>query len=132
MTRYLLPGSTWSIDVPAAWAREDGHGTATFRADEATITVSAAPRAAPPTVASVRAEPVAVTGPDTPTELVVRDARPGAHDAIEATGRVAGDAFDTYVFWNRGVQIMVTLTHPSSSGTPESWNAVISSFATTS
>jgi hypothetical protein len=132
LTRYALPGSSWSIGVPAGWTRVDGHGSATFTSDGDAIVVSASPRPTPPTVESLRAAPDPGAGTAVVSNVQVQTVDAGAGLAIEASGMTSDRAFDTYAYWSGGVQVTLTLMHSAVSPAPDVWPDVVASFATTS
>jgi hypothetical protein len=132
LTRYALPGSSWSIGVPSGWTRVDGHGSATFTSEGDAIVVSAAPRSTPPSIESLRADPDPGAGTPVVSNVRLQTLGVGAGRAIEATGMTSDRAFDTYAYWAGGVQVTVTLTHPAALPAPDAWPDVTASFTATS
>jgi hypothetical protein len=128
---YRLPGSFWTIGMPASWSRTEGHGSATFSHGADTVRVVAMPRAQAPTVDAVRAAPDDVTGRPGPADLTVRARTEPSGSALEITWTAGSDRHDTFLFWHRGVQVAVSLVGPIDAAAPAEWPSIPPSFAIT-
>jgi hypothetical protein len=139
--RYAPPGGNYSVKVPEGWARKKV-GTAVVFTDKLNavrMESVAAPRAL--SVAAARRTVVAALGASLKdfapgavssvtrpagTATLIKYQADGAPDPV--TGRVRRDAFERYVFFHAGRQVVLTLSGPKGADNVDPWKLVTSSL----
>jgi hypothetical protein len=129
LTTFRLPGSSWVVQVPAAWASTFDHGGASFTDGTSVITVSSSPLAHSLTEAEVRSAPERITGSTNVGGLVVASRSEPSGPALEVSWTSASEDHDVFLFWTRGVQVQVGLVRSTETSVPRVWEAVPPSFS---
>ena len=122
---FSSPDGLFTVSVPEGWGRSS-EGPATVFTDKlSTVRIEAAPRPAPPTVDSARAQELPALAGSVPgfapgqVSTVTRPAGPAVLITYQAgsppdpvTGKSRLDAVERYEFFHAGAQVTLTLSGP--------------------
>jgi hypothetical protein len=137
---YSSPQGGYSVKYPQGWAQRTSGATSTFSQNFNTMTVTAAPAASAPTLASARAQVAAklqsVPGFKLGTiDQVSRTSGPAiriAYQATSPTDPVTGKSVpldvERYLFWRNGKLVTITLSSAHGSDNVDPWKTVTDSF----
>ncbi|WP_353648900.1 hypothetical protein ABLG96_19105 [Nakamurella sp. A5-74] len=139
---FTDPSGAVTVKVPEGWARTaggDGGTTFTDKLNSIALQVAAAPSGLSP--AQVRSTVVAKLTSKVPAfalgdvQQITRSGSPAvlvtyqgdsAQDPV--TGKVIRDAFELYVFFHNGTQVLLTLTGPANADNVDPWRIVSDSI----
>jgi hypothetical protein len=131
----------YTIKVPEGWARTDGRSDVSFTDKLNTIQVQLVSAATAPTPESAQAQDVPelakqVTcfgGGDVSTvprsagtAVLIKYRADAPADAV--TGKVIRDDVERYLFWQSGMEAVITLSGPAGSDNVDPWKLVTDSF----
>ncbi|AYF74148.1 hypothetical protein D7D52_10050 [Nocardia yunnanensis] len=142
---YAYPAGNYSVKVPQGWARTDRSSAVVFTDKLNTITLTAVPAPAAPTVVSARdSEVPAITAAGTNVhvtgvatvqragETVVQISYSADSAPDPVTGKVVRDAVERYEYFRNGTEAIVTLAGPVGADNADPWMTVSDSLRWTS
>ena len=131
----------YTVEVPEGWARTSSGGSASFTDKLNAITAVETAASSAPTVASATATQVPALASSVPKFQLVKVAkftRAGGtgvlityladSSANPVTGKVVRDAVESFLFWNNGQLVTLSLSGPQSADNVDPWAKVSGSF----
>jgi hypothetical protein len=141
---YAVPGAGYTVSTPEGWSRTTAGTTVTWTDKLNTVTITAAPAAAPITVASVKAHVVAelastvkgfklqsVTAVTRTAGPAIRTAYLGYSKPDPVTGKFGQLAIERYDFAHKGRDVVLTVSAPNGSDNVDPWNKITNSLTFT-
>ncbi|MEA2369908.1 MAG: hypothetical protein QOH12_302 [Solirubrobacteraceae bacterium] len=141
---YAVPGAGYTVSTPEGWSRTTTRTTVTWTDKLNTVTITAAPAAAPITVASVKAHVVprlastvkgfrlqSVTAVTRTAGAAIRMAYLGYSKPDPVTGKFGLLAIERYDFTHKGRDVTLTLSAPNGSDNVDPWNKITNSLTFT-
>ncbi len=139
---YVSGKGKFSVTVPEGWARTDTTTGVLFTDKYNSIRVETRPATSAPTVASVRSSEVPTLSRSAANfrlgDLTTVSRKAGAAllltyradtPANEVTGKVASGAFERYVFFKAGTEVIITVGAPVGGDNVDPWRKVTDSFS---
>lgn len=134
---YNPPGSKVSVKVPEGWARSTVNGATVFTDKLNRIEIALGTASAAPTLVSVRSTDMSKLQSSVPRFVagkVTAERRAGAPvilvtyqgDSAQdpVTGKVVRDAFERYIYYDRGQRLDLTLSGPVNADNVDPWKIV--------
>jgi hypothetical protein len=138
--RFSPSGGGYSLKVPEGWARSSTGGATTFTDKLNSISVQATTAQAAPTVNGVQQSEIpklaqsvkgfrnAQAGTVTrPAGKAIRITYLAAAPANSVTGKAGTNALERYLFFNKGKELVVTLSGPKGADNVDPWKIVTDS-----
>ncbi len=138
---YRGVSGRYTVAVPEGWARSASGDSASFTDKLNAITVVQTPATSAPTIASVSATQVPALASSVPKFQLVKVTtftRAGGSGVLityladspanPVTGKVVRDAVESFLFWNNGQLVTLSLSGPQSADNVDPWAKVSGSF----
>jgi len=134
---YTPSGSAISVKVPEGWARSNGARSTIFADKLNRIEISFSPATSAPSISSVTRVDVPALQSSVPKFMlgkvsnqhrsagtVVVVTYQGDSEPDKVTGKVVRDAFERYIYFNKGQRVDLTLSGPTNADNVDPWRIV--------
>ena len=138
---YAAPGGGYVIKVPEGWSRRTSGAAVIFTANLNSVRLQSRAARAPVTVAHARAQlsrlartvrgfqrPGSVGTVLRPAGTAVKITYLAAGARNPVTGKAVTDAVETYLFFHRGREVIVTLSGPKGADNVDPWRTITGSL----